>query len=153
MSTLSNRYLVPRPESTIEQCLNGLQQALMFVVIETQDTATFVGMSSLRLEDDNPKNRDVSFGVALMPSFWNLGYGKEITRFMVDHAFRHLGLHRVSLTVYEWNAIACEMYRKLAHSGFIEEGRRRKGNWTPVGWQDSIYMGILAEEWDATLAK
>ncbi|KAJ7598452.1 acyl-CoA N-acyltransferase [Mycena floridula] len=150
MATSSNNYLVPRPQSTIEKYLDGFQQALMFVVIETKDSAIFVGVSSLRLEDDNPKNRDVLFGVALKPSFWNMGYGKEITRFMVDHAFRHLGMHRVSLTVYEWNPIAFEMYRKI---GFIEEGRRRKSNWTPDGWQDTISMGILAEEWDETLAK
>lgn len=32
-------------------------------------------------------------------------------------------------------------------SGFVEEGRRRKSNWINGAWQDSIYMGLLEEEW------
>jgi len=32
-------------------------------------------------------------------------------------------------------------------SGFVEEGRKRKANWLDGTWHDSIYMGILEEDW------
>jgi len=32
-------------------------------------------------------------------------------------------------------------------SGFVEEGRKRKANFFNGAWQDSIYMGLLEEEW------
>jgi len=33
------------------------------------------------------------------------------------------------------------------YSGFVEEGRKRKANFFNGAWQDSIYMGLLEEEW------
>src|SRR3954453_18615971 len=37
------------------------------------------------------------------PDTWGKGYGTEATRLMVDHAFETLGLHRISLNVFEFN--------------------------------------------------
>lgn len=32
-------------------------------------------------------------------------------------------------------------------SGFVEEGRHRKIVWIDGGWRDTIFMGILEDEW------
>ena len=36
---------------------------------------------------------------------------------------------------------------EMTPSGFVEEGRKRKGLWQDGDWVDMIDMGILQEEW------
>ncbi|KAG1854860.1 acyl-CoA N-acyltransferase, partial [Suillus subluteus] len=71
-------------------------------------------------------------------------WGSEATKFTVDHAFRALGVQRVSLTVLEGNEAAIAVYKKI---GFKEEGRKRRANWIDGHWEDSLSMGVLDEEW------
>jgi RimJ/RimL family protein N-acetyltransferase len=77
---------------------------------------------------------------------WGHGYGTEATALMVDHAFRVLGLHRVSLAVFEFNERAIRAYRRC---GFVAEGRARQAIWRDGRWWDEIAMSILASEWRA----
>jgi RimJ/RimL family protein N-acetyltransferase len=75
---------------------------------------------------------------------WGHGYGTEATALMVDHAFRVLGLHRVALTVFEFNERAIRAYRRC---GFIVEGRAREAIWRDGRWWDELAMSVLASEW------
>ncbi|KDR72551.1 hypothetical protein GALMADRAFT_73814 [Galerina marginata CBS 339.88] len=103
----------------------------------------FVGITGLWAHIERA-NRHSNYSIVLLPEFWNKGYGKAITKFMVDHAFLHLNMHRISLEVYEGNERAMAVYNKF---GFVEEGRQRKANWVNGAWRDIIFMGILAEDW------
>jgi RimJ/RimL family protein N-acetyltransferase len=75
---------------------------------------------------------------------WGHGYGTEATTLMVDHAFRALGLHRVALSVFEFNERAIRAYRRC---GFVVEGRAREAIWRDGRWWDELSMSILASEW------
>jgi RimJ/RimL family protein N-acetyltransferase len=75
---------------------------------------------------------------------WGRGYGTEATALMVEHAFRRLGLHRVALSVFEFNERAIRAYRRC---GFVVEGRSREAIWRDGRWWDEIAMSILAAEW------
>jgi len=75
---------------------------------------------------------------------WGHGYGTEATALMVDHAFRALGLHRVALSVFEFNERAIRAYRRC---GFQVEGRARQAIWRDGRWWDEIGMSVLASEW------
>ena len=77
---------------------------------------------------------------------WGRGYGTEATRLMVDHAFRTLGLHRVALSVFEFNERAIRAY---AACGFLTEGRAREAVWRDGRWWDELSMSVLAPEWHA----
>lgn len=77
---------------------------------------------------------------------WGHGHGTEATALMLDHAFRILGLHRVALTVFEFNERAIRAYRRC---GFTVEGRAREAIWRDGHWWDEIQMSILAPEWRA----
>ena len=79
---------------------------------------------------------------------WGHGYGTEATALMVEHAFRALGLHRVGLTVFEFNERAIRAYRRC---GFVVEGRAREAIWREGRWWDELSMSILATEWQAGL--
>jgi RimJ/RimL family protein N-acetyltransferase len=75
---------------------------------------------------------------------WGHGYGTEATWLMLDHAFGTLGLHRVALSVFEFNERAIRAYRRC---GFQVEGRSREAIWRDGHWWDEIGMSVLAGEW------
>jgi RimJ/RimL family protein N-acetyltransferase len=75
---------------------------------------------------------------------WGQGYGTEATDLMLGHAFDHLDLHRITLTVFAFNERAVASYRK---SGFVHEGTLRQAVWRDGRYWDEIQMGILADEW------
>jgi RimJ/RimL family protein N-acetyltransferase len=77
---------------------------------------------------------------------WGHGYGTEATQLMLEHAFTRLALHRVALTVFEFNTRALRSYRKC---GFVEEGRARESIFRDGRYWDEIHMSILAAEWEA----
>ena len=70
----------------------------------------------------------------------------EATELMVEHAFTRLALHRVALTVFEFNVRALRTYRKC---GFFEEGRARQAIFRDGQYWDEIHMSILLDEWEA----
>jgi RimJ/RimL family protein N-acetyltransferase len=75
---------------------------------------------------------------------WGRGYGTEATQLMLDHAFGTLGLHRIALTVFEFNERAIRAYRRC---GFLVEGRARESIWRDGRWWDEVAMSVLASEW------
>jgi len=77
---------------------------------------------------------------------WGHGFGSEATALMVEHAFSRLGLHRVALSVFEFNGRAIRAYEKV---GFAEEGRARQAIFRDGRYWDEIHMSILATEWQA----
>lgn len=81
---------------------------------------------------------------------WGQGYGSDATRLMLEHAFEHLNLHRVALSVFAFNERAIRAYRR---AGFVAEGRAREAIWRDGRYWDEITMSILDHEWRALQAK
>ena len=75
---------------------------------------------------------------------WGRGYGTEATQLMLDHAFGTLGLHRIALTVFEFNERAIRAYRRC---GFQVEGRARESIWRDGRWWDELAMSVLSSDW------
>ena len=63
---------------------------------------------------------------------------------MLDHAFGTLGLHRIGLSVFEFNERAIRSYLSC---GFVVEGRAREAIWRDGRWWDEITMSVLDSEW------
>lgn len=80
------------------------------------------------------------------PEFWGRGYGTEAMNLILAYGFRELNLHRVSLSVFEYNQRGYKSYLK---AGFHEEGRERQYIKRDGRRWDIIYMGILRKEWEA----
>lgn len=74
------------------------------------------------------------------------GYGTEAMTLMLGYAFGRLKLHRVGLSVFEFNESAIATYEKL---GFSEEGRLRQAIARDGVLYDAILMSILRPEWEA----
>ncbi len=99
-----------------------------------------IGLWGMRL---NHGDSFVGIGITER-ELWGKGYGTDAMRVLLRYAFTEINLHRVSLTVYEYNPRAIRSYEKC---GFRVEGRvRQRLNREGRRW-DEIYMGILREEW------
>ena len=71
------------------------------------------------------------------------GLGSEAIRLLLRYAFEELGLHRVGLSVFEFNETAISAYKKL---GFREEGRLRQAVNRGGTFYDAILMSIFASD-------
>ncbi len=76
--------------------------------------------------------------------YWGRGYGTEAVRLAVQYAFLELGLRRVSLGLHAYNERALKSYQKI---GFKLEGRMRGEGLRDGVRYDSLWMGLLREEW------
>lgn len=72
------------------------------------------------------------------------GYGYEAMQLMLKFAFHELNLHRVQLTVFEYNTRAIRLYEKL---GFMREGVQRERLQRDGRRYDMIFYGLLVHEW------
>lgn len=79
-------------------------------------------------------------------AFWGRGYGTDAMKLCLQYAFTELNVHRVSLGLMDYNPRALRSYQK---AGFRLEGRTR-GDVQRAGQRsDSLWMGVLREEWQA----
>lgn len=109
-----------------------------WAAVRTED-GMFLGEAVLNELD--PDNESVNYRVWLTgPHVFGQGYGTEITRLVIDFALDTVGLHRVSLGVYDFNLRAQRVYEKC---GFSHEGRLREA----LRWEgcrhDELLMAIL----------
>lgn len=82
-------------------------------LVEDKASRAFVGHVSLRTTDTKKHNCQCSFSIALKREWWGKGIGTEITRWLVNHAFRRLAAHRVTLNVLASNERALAMYKRV----------------------------------------
>jgi len=73
-----------------------------------------------------------------------LGIGTEVTKIVLDYAFKTLKYHKVYLRVLEYNKRAIRCYEKCS---FIKEGLDREGALIEGKYETDIYMGILDNEY------
>jgi RimJ/RimL family protein N-acetyltransferase len=76
--------------------------------------------------------------------YWSKGYGTDAMRLIVQYGFIELNLHRISLGLHAYNERALKTYQKV---GFKMEGRMRGEGLRDGVRYDSLWMGILREEW------
>ncbi len=78
--------------------------------------------------------------------YWSRGYGTDAVRLILQYGFLELSLRRISLGLHSYNERALKSYEKC---GFKMEGRMRGEGWRDGVHYDSLWMGILHEEWFA----
>lgn len=78
------------------------------------------------------------------------GYGKEALKLTMEFGFEELNLHRIYLTVLEYNEPAIKLYEKL---GFKREGTYREFIHRDGKRYDMYLYGILRPEWEYTTKK
>ncbi|WP_404384699.1 GNAT family N-acetyltransferase [Knoellia locipacati] len=91
-------------------------------------------------------NRSCWFRTLIGSAGRGRGLGTEATRLVVDHGFRALGLHRITLEVYDFNPRARHVYEKV---GFVHEGTGREALLFDGEWVDVHFMAVLESDWAA----
>ena len=116
-----------------------------YFMIHTLQDDRLIGFLSLNTLMWNHGDAWLAIGLG-EADLWGKGYGSDALQLALRYAFDELNLHRVTLSVFEYNPRAIRAYQK---AGFVEEGRVR-GSFLRQGrrW-DEIYMGILRQEWRA----
>jgi RimJ/RimL family protein N-acetyltransferase len=78
--------------------------------------------------------------VAVAPERRGRGLGAALMRATIRRGFDELGLHRLQLTVYTFNAAALATYRSV---GFVVEGLARESTLGSDGRWDGVTMSLL----------
>jgi RimJ/RimL family protein N-acetyltransferase len=81
---------------------------------------------------------------------WGQGYGTEALELILRYGFSEFNLHRISLSVYEYNRRAIRTYEKLH---FVIEGRAREFLERDGRRWDMLFMGLLRREWEQSLER
>ncbi|KAK3196817.1 hypothetical protein K4F52_000161 [Lecanicillium sp. MT-2017a] len=97
------------------------------------------------IPDSLRHHRNAYIGITLLKQYRGKGYGKEALNWGMDWAFRHAGLHTLSLTTTSFNEVGIRLYRS---TGFTLEGRRREVVWCNRKWHDELIFNITEEEWE-----
>ena len=115
----------------------------LFFLIRTLEEDLTIGL--IGLDGIQWVHGDAWVGIGLGErEYWGKGYGTDAMRILLRYAFEELNLHRLSLSVFEYNSRAIRSYEK---AGFIIEGRARQFLNRDGRRYDMIFMGILRDEW------
>jgi RimJ/RimL family protein N-acetyltransferase len=115
----------------------------LFFLIRTLEEDLTIGL--IGLDGIQWVHGDAWVGIGLGErEYWGKGYGTDAMRILLRYAFEELNLHRLSLSVFEYNSRAIRSYEKV---GFVIEGRARQFLNRDGGRYDMIFMGILRDEW------
>ncbi|MFC8094678.1 GNAT family N-acetyltransferase [Streptomyces sp. NPDC057301] len=99
-----------------------------------------------RIATDPHQQRAATFGFALRPNSWGVGYGLETVRLLLGLGFEELELHRIWGARSPLNEASA---KTMAAAGMVEEGTIR-GHILKAGqWRDSVVHAILSDEWTA----
>ena len=120
----------------------GFKPERYFFSVRTLDEDKLIGFLSLWL-DLIHNEAWVGIGIGEC-AYWGKGYGTDMMKLCLQYAFTELNVHRVSLSLNEYNPRALRSYEK---AGFHLEGRTRQDFMREGRHYDSLWMGILREEW------
>jgi RimJ/RimL family protein N-acetyltransferase len=147
VARLTRYQIAPLTTEEIQHFFQGRIMGADFLAmaIHVRETDRLIGTCAFSQLDGD--NGSVLFHITIgEKDAWGHGYGSEATGLMVAHAFTRLALHRVALTVFEFNARAIRAYQKC---GFAIEGSARGAIFRDGRFWDEIHMSILADEWEA----
>ena len=130
----------------LEKKIGKEEHDYFFFSIRTRDTERLIGVTMLRVDW---VNADAIAGIAIGErEYWGRGFGTDAMRLLLQYAFLELNLRRVTLSLTADNLRARKSYEKV---GFVTEGISRSDILRDGQRFDSVFMGILYEEWRALM--
>jgi RimJ/RimL family protein N-acetyltransferase len=147
LARLTRYSLRPMSDDEIDRFFHGrlMSPEQLAYAIAIRETGRLVGSTTFSNLD--PDNGSARFHISIGESdVLGTGYGTEATELMLRLAFERIGLHRVALSVFDFNSRAIRSYEKV---GFTIEGRHREAIARDGQRWDELTMGVLAAEWQA----
>ncbi|MEU1458747.1 GNAT family N-acetyltransferase [Streptomyces avermitilis] len=112
------------------------------LAIVERDTNAVIGYG--RLAMDPHQQRAATFGFALRPDAWGVGYGLETVRLLLGLGFEDLGLHRIWGARSPLNEASA---KTMTAAGMVQEGLIRAHIQKAGRWRDSVVHSMLDDEW------
>jgi len=137
--------------SSSSRALWSFIDACPFTCIEESNRVIFAGF----VHGNNHKNREATLFLYIEPGFRDVQsvasniiekIVESVLRFLVDHAFAEMGMHRVSLSIVAYDNPRGR--NAIDSVGFVQEGRKPKAHWTNGTWHDVIEFGIVQDDWE-----
>jgi RimJ/RimL family protein N-acetyltransferase len=125
-----------------KQVETGFEPARYSFSVRTLDEDKYIGFLGLWV-DLIHSEAWVGLGIGER-EFWSKGYGTDMMRLCMQYVFSELCVERLSLGLHEYNGRALRSYEKC---GFRLEGRTRQELLREGKRYDSLWMGMLREEW------
>lgn len=116
------------------------------IEIRSEESGEWIPVGNCGFHNIDWRCRSAEVGIFIgEKQYWSHGYGTEVMRLLLRHAFNTLNLNRIALDVYESNPRAVRAYEK---AGFSHEGRKRQGMFKDGEYIDILQMSVLRSEWD-----
>jgi RimJ/RimL family protein N-acetyltransferase len=134
---------VPRPfesfEKFFEERFKPTEPEAWFVIEVDGRTIGDCG-----LWDFDLTSRRCDLGIAIGErDSWGKGYGRDAVKVLVEYAFRHHNLVKVTLSTTSDNERAIRAYEA---AGFQREGLLRRQVWSDGSYRDIVAMGVLRDD-------
>lgn len=108
------------------------------------ETGEGVLIGNVGLHSIDWKNRSAVLGIVIAEKeYWGRGYGSDAITTLLRFAFGEMNLHRIHLSVFDFNERAIGCYEKC---GFRHEGRAREAMYRDGSYHDSLHMAILRQD-------
>lgn len=132
-----------------EEILNKLSKSeYHFTIFETY-SKNLIG--SISLNEFSNVHKTGELGIIIGDkSAWGKGYGYEAMNLFLDYVFNVVNMHKISLSVCEFNVPAYNLYKKV---GFKDCGRLREEIMILGKRYDLVFMDILSSEFESKLIK
>ena len=121
---------------------NASPRLAYFLAATRKDTGEVVGEAVLKILNPAERQGELGFGVA--PRFWKQGFGTEIAGAVLEAAFQHFKLHRVSGQCSPDNKASIRVMQKL---GMAREGLLRDLHFARGRWWSTLIYGVLEHEY------
>lgn len=118
---------------------------LIYIVVD-RTTNSKIGHVALSRIDRTNRSARISKLLVGDPNARGKGYGRQIIQELLRIGFDTLGMHRITLGVYDYNVSAIKLYESC---GFSKEGLMRDSSWLDGHYYSVYEMSILEDEWRA----
>ncbi len=128
-----------------EKVVNGDPYTCMFSIVELA-TGKLLGACGLCYIDWVNRNADFSIYIGDEGRYIDNVLAPDAARILLNYAFLELGLHRIWSEIYDFDEQKKAFFADMA---FTLEGRHRQTHWSEGKWHDSLFFGLLGDEYRA----
>ncbi|MBD1940409.1 GNAT family protein [Microcoleus sp. FACHB-68] len=142
-------YPLPIAISEIQEWLkkNHLDKNQIFLGIYLKDYVSIIGVVRLKYIDWISRNAELGLYIG-EDKYRGRGLGKEALKLLLNYAFLEINLHKISLTVLDYNVNAIKLYESC---GFTKEGVLREQFWVNGKYENVFLMGLLRNEYNQNI--
>lgn len=119
------------------------ERVRMFSIVRTSDDE-LLGACGLCYIDQVNRNADFSIYIGKDDLYIDDVYAIDAAKILLAYGFDELNLHRVWAEIYSIDEPKINFFDKLR---FTSEGLHRETHWTDGKWVDSIFYGMLHDDY------